>query len=147
MLPRTAWEKLKTALSPLSIVLLGACSSDPVHASELPCESLAEDPPATVLDAGERMTGLGASIRECQKSLNLAPVSVPTKTSRTFRRLELLFVSIANIRRNAVHFVLADRDHGDIDSPNKDFPMSINMSILLTLIVSFSIALAGAVHF
>ncbi|WP_162770503.1 hypothetical protein [Pseudomonas abietaniphila] len=58
-----------------------------------------------------------------------------------------MFVSIANIRKNAVHFVPADRDHGDIDYPNKDFPMSINMSILLMLIVSFSIALAGVGHF
>ena len=60
---------------------------------------------------------------------------------------ELLFPSIANIRTNAVQFALANPDDGFIDFPDKDLPaMSINMTILLTLIVSFSIALAGVVH-
>ncbi|MFK3794939.1 MULTISPECIES: hypothetical protein [unclassified Pseudomonas] len=56
-------------------------------------------------------------------------------------------MSIANIPRSTVHFVEATRDHGAIDEPNKDFPMSINMTILLMLIVSFSIALAGVAQY
>lgn len=56
-------------------------------------------------------------------------------------------MSIANILENAVHFPIADWDHADIDYPNKDFPMSINMSILLMLIVSFCIALSGVGQF
>ncbi|MDH0749547.1 hypothetical protein N5D61_24790 [Pseudomonas sp. GD03842] len=48
--------------------------------------------------------------------------------------------------RSAVHFVRQARDHHVIDPLNKDFPMSINMTILLMLIVSFSIALAGVAH-
>jgi hypothetical protein len=60
---------------------------------------------------------------------------------------ELLFPSIANIVTNAVLFARANPDDGDIDYPDEDLPaMSINMTILLTLIVSFSIALAGVVH-
>jgi len=63
------------------------------------------------------------------------------------KKPELLFPSIANIRTNAVQFALANPDDGFIDFPDKDLPaMSINMTILLTLIVSFSIALAGVVH-
>jgi hypothetical protein len=59
----------------------------------------------------------------------------------------LSIVSIANILENAVHFPIADWDHADIDYRTRISPMSINMSILLTLIVSFSIALAGVGHF
>lgn len=63
------------------------------------------------------------------------------------KKPELLFPSIANIVTSAVLFARANPDDGDTDDPDKDLPaMSINMTILLTLIVSFSIALAGVVH-
>jgi light-regulated signal transduction histidine kinase (bacteriophytochrome) len=59
-----------------------------------------------------------------------------------------LIVSITNIRKNAVHFAGAVQDHGNLENTNKDCPpMSINMTILLMLIVSFSIALAGVGQF
>jgi hypothetical protein len=77
----------------------------------------------------------GAGVRSCRC------ICFPRKNP------ELLFPSIANIRTNAVQFALANPDDGFIDFPDKDLPaMSINMTILLTLIVSFSIALAGVVH-
>ncbi|OCX19730.1 hypothetical protein BBI10_15200 [Pseudomonas graminis] len=58
-----------------------------------------------------------------------------------------MFPSIANILTNAVQFACANPDDGDTDYPDKDLPaMSINMTILLALIVSFSIALVGVVH-